>query len=133
MKKLTGIWLDFAEANIIHLADGDTRVIDISSDIEDYHLAGGSRSKTPWGPMDKTSESKLLERRKHQTAHYYAAIAKTILESDAVFIMGPAEAKTGLNTYLKEKHPGVNIKEVQSADKMTENQKVAAVKAFFKQ
>ena len=60
MKKQTGIWLDFKNAFIITLENKSVDVKTIDSDIEDYHVKGGARSKQPWGPMDKTSESKYL-------------------------------------------------------------------------
>lgn len=128
----TGIWLDFNHANIIELVDGKVTKKTIPSNIESYHLKGGSRSKTPWGPMDKTSESKHLERRKHQEVAYYKAICEAVEKSHELFVMGPAQAKIGLQKYIESyKNLDDILLDVQTADSITENQKVAKVKAFF--
>ena len=66
----TGIWMDYKEANIIHLKDKGTEVLNIESNIEPHKPRGGSKSKSAWGPVDTVSESKYLERRKRQEADY---------------------------------------------------------------
>lgn len=130
--KQTGIWLDFDHANIIELEHGKVTQNKIASNVETHHLVGGSRSKTPWGPMEKTSESKHLERRKHQEKNYYKAICEAVENSDELFVMGPAEAKTGLRKYIEDyKKLDDILLDVQTVDSITENQKVAKVKAFF--
>ncbi len=132
MKKKIGIWLDFKEANIIELNKDETKLETIFSEIELVHPKGGARSKTPYGPMDKISERTFLERRKMQEKAYYRKLIAAVQDADDLFIFGPAEAKDGLLKAIKSSsnfHP--NLKGVERADSMTENQKVAAVRAFF--
>jgi len=131
--KQIGIWLDFNEANIIELSNDEMSTATIPSNIEHYHLKGGARSKTPWGPMDKTSESKFLARKKQQEKNYYEAICEDIKEVDELFIMGPAEAKIGLQKYIESTALQDKLMDVQTADSMTANQKIAKVKTFFEQ
>jgi len=134
MKKIkqTGIWLDYNYANIIELEGEKVTKNTILSNIETYNLIGGSRSKTPWGPTEKVSESKHLERRKHQEQTYYKAIIQAVENSDELFIMGPAEAKIGLQKCIEDyKNLDDILLDVQSVDSITENQKVAKIKAFF--
>jgi hypothetical protein len=130
--KQTGIWLDFNEAYIIKLTDGEVSTETIVSEIEHGKIKGGSRSKTPWGPMEKTSESKFLERRKQQTRQYFETICQSISEVDEFFIMGPAEAKIGLQKHIENSAVLQDrLLAVQTVDSMTNNQKIAIVKAFF--
>ena len=132
MKKRTGIWLDFNEASIIELKDDETEINTILSDIEHYNPKGGARSKTPFGPMDKISESKYLERRKHQEKNYYRKLMNAVQHVDELFIFGPAEAKDRLLKAIKTSnvfHP--SLKGIERADSMTENQKIAKAKLFF--
>jgi len=130
--KQTGIWLDFDHANIIKLEGKKVTKNIIPSNIEDYHPVGGSRSETPWGPTEKVSESKHLHRRKQQEKAYYKAICEAVENSDELFVMGPAEAKVGLQKYIEGyKKLDDILLDVQVADSITENQKVAKVKAFF--
>lgn len=132
-KKQFGVWIDFKEATIVELKGNKAIVTRIPSGIEDFHLVGGSRSKVPWGPMEKSSESKLAERRKHQSQLYYQRIATILQKADQLFIFGPAEAKFGLRSYLKTQKPFNSIiKGILTADSMSLNQKIAQTKSFFK-
>ncbi|MFK8006282.1 MAG: hypothetical protein AB8H03_07930 [Saprospiraceae bacterium] len=132
MKKQIGIWIDYKHAHLITL-NGDQSMIEIiASEVEDYHPKGGSRSKTPYGPMEKISEKKYLERRKNQIGKYFNKVMKMVEYADEIFIMGPAGAKVGLrNKMIKTSLFRPYIKGFKSMDSITENQKVAETKAFF--
>ena len=132
MKKKIGIWLDFKEANIIELNNNETKLETVFSEIELVHPKGGARSKTPYGPMDTISESKFLERRKAQEKAYYEKLITAVKDADEIFIFGPAEAKDGLLKAIKGSRKfQSSLKGVEPADSMTDNQKVAKVRAFF--
>lgn len=132
MKKQIGIWLDYKEAYIITLNGKQNDVEIIPSEIEDFHLKGGSRSKTPYGPMDTTSESKFLERRKHQVEKYYKKIMEATSNANEIFIIGPAEAKIGLRGKMtKTRSYRPMIKGYKTVDSITKNQKVALTLEFF--
>ena len=130
--KQTGIWMDYSMANIIHLLPNSIETIDIESEIEHFNPKGGSHSKSPWGPVDTTSESKLLERKKHQSTNYFKKIVEQLNDSTDVILMGPAEAKLQFNTFIKSiKTLNFNVKEIVTVDAMTDNQKVAKVRSLF--
>ena len=133
MKKRIGIWMDFREAFIIELQEKDASIAHVSSEIEDFHPKGGSRMKgAPWGPMDKISEPKYLERRKHQEKDYYQRLMKATEIADELYIFGPAQAKEGLKKAINDNtNFKPSLKGVETADSMTENQRVAKVRAFF--
>jgi len=132
MKKQVGIWLDFREAQIIQINEEEVDIQHIDSEVETHNLVGGARSKTPWGPMDKTSESKHLARRVQQEKNYYERIMKAIADQDEVYIIGPSEAKIGLQKYLEGQNSfQPKVLAVEPADSMTTNQKVAQVRGFF--
>lgn len=133
MKKQTGIWLDFREADIIELEGGEVNVRNIESDIDTSRPKGGAgQGGTPYGPMDKISESKYLERRKHQEKAYFEKLIAEIKSSDEVYIFGPAEAKDGLLKCIKDtSNFQPHLSGIETADSMTANQKVAKVKEFF--
>jgi hypothetical protein len=133
IKKLVGVWLDYSEANIISKIGEDFIVLNIPSGVDPGKPKGGHRSKTPYGPMDKISEGKILEKRKHQLDNYYKLICDEIVDCDEVFIMGPAQAKIGLKKYMST-HKALfsKLKDVLTIDSITENQKVEKVKHFYK-
>lgn len=130
--KLIGIWLDYEQANVISINDDNVDTQTIKSNIEHFHPKGGSRSKTPWGPMENISESKYLYRKNQQSAEFFEEICKTITGDDELYIFGPAEAKLGLSKYLDGSTKiRPFVRSVETADSMTINQKVAKVKSFF--
>jgi len=132
MKKQIGIWIDYKEAIIITLNGKNNNVITLPSKVEDFHLKGGARSKTPYGPMDVTSEKKHLERRKNQTEKYYSKIMELVKDVDEIFIMGPAEAKIGLRKKMAKTNSfSPSIKGFETMDSVSENQKIARTRDFF--
>ena len=112
--------------------DDDIAVHTLPSNIDPGKPKGGHRSKTPYGPMDKISEGKHIEKRKHQQEAYYKEICDAVRDCDEVFIMGPAVAKIGLRKYMsKYKDLYSRLQDVQTVDSITENQKVEKVKDFY--
>lgn len=132
MKK-AGIWLDHEKAFIVLMVKGEETLATVDSRVErGGRLSGGSRSKTPWGPQEKSSEQKKLERRKQQLQRYYDRILDEIRDTQAVLIMGPGEAKGELLERIESRKAFLKTSvTVEPADKMTEHQVVARVKAFY--
>ncbi len=132
MKKQIGIWLDYRTAVIV---DPKTRktIENIVSEIEEGNIKGGARSKTPWGPMDKVSESKVLHRRDQQEKNYYENIKNKVKDYNEIYVFGPAEAKTGLvKAMTSDNSFNGQVMQIDTADSMTENQMIAKVSDFFK-
>lgn len=64
---------------------------------------------------------------------YYKKIADEILKYDEVLLFGPTNAKTELRNFFKDDLHFKDIKiNVESADKMTDNEKHAYVRNHFK-
>ena len=135
MKKQTGIWLDSKEANFIELVDGDLvnfRKIESGNQrgkVKGGAAGGGRRGGTAAGVSEKT----LANRHRNEEREYYESILENMRDADEVVIFGPGEAKDQLLNAIKA-HPSAfnsDLMAVLTADKMTENQKVAYVKTFF--
>ena len=134
MKREIGVWLDYKEAYLIFLQDQEAAVEVISSAVEDFHPSGGATSKTPWGPQDSVKEKTYLERKKQQLQRFFQAIMQKLQKEDALYIFGPAEAKLGLKKAIESNnHLAIDLRAVEAVDQMTQNQKIAHVKAFFSQ
>ena len=94
MNREIGIWLDYKTAYLIRLQEAEATVEEIPSAVEDYHPSGGATSKTPWGPQDSVKEKTYLERKKQQLQRFFQTIMEKLQKDDALYIFGPAEAKT---------------------------------------
>lgn len=125
-----GVWLDYNSAIIIDHSNSETASIEIESNIDPYHLKGGSAAKVPWGAVDTVSESKLLNKRNQQSNRYYKAIAQYINAQDKVLIFGPAEAKLGLDKFLQN-NKIAKVVSVETVKYMTLKQKEAYVRNHY--
>ena len=136
MKKrgiLIGIWLDQSEAHVVRFEGGEMKFETLPSDIEHYNLTGGARSKVPYGPMDKTSESKKLYRHDLQEKNYFKNLSELVADAEEIYLFGPAQTKERFNNYLSDLSIFKGeVGKVEAASKMTKNQMVAQVREFFK-
>jgi len=138
MKKYAGIWVDHEKAWIASIQtkkEGAQETLQrIESEVEGHiRLAGGSRSKSPFGPQEIASESKKEELRKHQLQRYRRTIANAIGDADKILLLGPGEAKKELEKEMKKsKRFPPEIVGLEAADKMTETQFSAKVRQYFK-
>lgn len=133
MKKYTGLWVDHKKAFIVSITGEKETGTMIESNAEGHiRLSGGSRSRTPYGPQEVSSERKMEERRKHQLRRYYEEIIQAIKDAKKILIFGPGEAKTELKKEMeKKKELSGKIVGIEPADKMTEKEIRAKVKKFF--
>ena len=133
MKNQTGIWLDQKQAFIIQIDKEEASVQQLDSKIEDFHVVGGARSKTPYGPMDVVSEKKSLERNKHQMNNYFKEIRKVVKGSEELYLFGPADTKFKLREAIQNDNAlSCVVRKTDTADSMTEGQMVAQVREAFK-
>ena len=131
-KEQAGIWLDSRQAFVIRLKKGTAEVQRIESDIHTGEVKGGSRSSTPWGPQLSVSESKWLERRKHEEKAYLNKVKAALEDLDELYIFGPAEMKMHFEKLLlSDRNFKPVILALETADSMTEPQMIAQVKAFY--
>lgn len=119
--KQLGVWMDHSSANLIAFKDPMT-CLTIES--------GFTHNKK----VDALHKSEMLmhniERQMQET--YYQAIAEAVLKYDHVVLFGPTDAKSELFNYMKKDLHIKNIKiDVESTDKMTENEKLAFVREHF--
>ena len=133
MKNL-GIWLDKKKARIIRIEAENVFMETVVSEVEDYHIQGGSGTKLKGGPQDVVQDSRYLEREKHQLKAFFKEIASKMKDANAIVLFGPAQAKDKFYKELQENYKDINakVKAVKPADNMTDNQVKAFVKDFFK-
>lgn len=132
--KNTGIWLDKKQAHIVTIENGEAHLTTLQSNIETYHVHGGSGSRLKGGPQDVVQDSKYLEREKHQLKSYFDTIIAAIKDTDNLTIYGPAEVFLKFEKDLQHNHADLSkkIKHVARADSMTKNQVIALVREFYK-
>ena len=128
-----GIWIDEREALLVTFSEGKLIIQRIPSEVETYHVTGGSGSSTPYGPQDAVSETGYLRRKNQQLKKYFSRVMEHLKTAERILIIGPAEAKDGLRKELSGSALPFERLAVKPADSMTENQLKARVKEFFKE
>ncbi len=58
--KNVGIWMDKRKAHIVQLLSDDTLLRSIDSEVDSYHIGGGSGTRFKGGPQDVVHDSKYL-------------------------------------------------------------------------
>jgi stalled ribosome rescue protein Dom34 len=120
-KKYLGIWMDHSTANLIALKGA----------IKSHTIESEFTHDTK---VDALHRSENLMHNKEQQLHeaYYKGIAAEILKYDHVLLFGPTNAKSELHNYLNKDLHFKDIKiDIESADKMTDNEQSAFVRNHF--
>jgi stalled ribosome rescue protein Dom34 len=119
--KNLGIWMDHSTANLMKLNDSK-----ISQTIE----SDFTHNKK----VDVLQKGESHMQNKEQQLHgaYYKEISNEILKYDHVLLFGPTNAKTELHNFLNKNLHFKDIKiDIESADRMTDNEQFAFVRKHF--
>jgi DNA-binding MltR family transcriptional regulator len=119
--KNLGIWMDHSIAHLMELKESMTSQTIESAFTTDQRLEALNRS-----------ESLMHNKRQQLHEAYYKEIADEILNYNHVLLFGPTNARVELHNYLNKDMHFKDIKiDVESADKMTENEQFAFVRKHF--
>lgn len=130
--KNTGIWIDGTKAVIVKLPHDTVTEITANIDNKVHHENESDKGTYLGGGHHNNNEKKFEERKNHQVSDYFKNVLSEVKDSKNIYIFGPAETKTHLKSYIeKDKSIDLNLNAIESAEKMTNNQIVAAVKNHF--
>jgi len=129
-----GIWLDQKEAMIVTLYENTASTKMIYSEIETRErIPGESKIYGRFGDQFLNDEKNKENRINELTTRYLSNIVDQLMKADEILIFGPAQIKTKLEKLIQKNHVlAAKLKSVQNANNMTDNQKVAYVKEYFK-
>ena len=120
-KKKLGIWLDHSSASYF----------DASSPSEGWSTQSKFTHEVKEEAIHKGENHMHTKQQQLQEA-YYKEIGQEILKYDHVLLFGPTDAKSELYNYLQKDHHFKDIKfDIESSDKMTDNEKQALVRDHF--
>ncbi len=121
-KNNLGIWMDHSTAQLIDLKSQEN-CRNINS-----KFTFDKKEET----LKKSGESQMHNKEQQMHEAFYKEISEEIIKYDHVLLFGPTNAKTELHNYLNKDLHFKDIKIcIESADKMTDNQKDAFVKNHF--
>lgn len=124
-----GLWIDHREAVVVALREEEVVAI---TRIASHAEKDDRHTVAPDGAQDLTSGHPFKERRMHQFDRFFDDIVDYIRSAQRIFIMGPDEGKREFARHLQQIYTlKGRIAGVETRDKMTDNQIVAAVEEFF--
>lgn len=132
MSKQAGIWIDKQHATLVLLSDDGTSIerFEITSNAESpgsgEHITPPTYTKNDFVAEDRLERKKLATREK-----MYAEISHFLRGVDSLFLLGPGEAKIEFRKHLASGSSPSIISEIETSDKLTENQLVAKVRHHF--
>ena len=127
MEKKIGLWIDHREAVIVVLSDKDEKITRIRSGAEKQtRLPGGSRKDGL-----QITEAVRDKRLEQDLGKYFDDVIANIREAGRIQVFGPGEAKGELVKRLEAEGLKERIVEVETTDKMTDNQIAAKVREHF--
>ncbi len=124
LKKKVGLWIDHRKAVIVSLTEDHEEIKSITSDMEKHVRFSGK--------AQENSEEDIRDRRFTNLLNkYYDEVISIIKNAESILIVGPGEAKVELKKHLENEKQIGRLIETGTADKMTENQFAAKVRAYF--
>ncbi|MFX3626027.1 MAG: hypothetical protein ACN6I4_01585 [bacterium] len=136
VKQQTGLWIDGSRAIIVTFINGTDKGIKmVEADIENkvHNNSDDSDKGTFMGGQHISHEKTFDERKKHQIKDYLSDVVQQLSEGSELFIFGPGEMKNKLVNKIKDENNilKLEVKSIDTTDKMTDNQIVAYVKEFY--
>ncbi len=132
----TGLWIDHRHAILVSVTGhgAETHVVEakVESGVETQpRRASDSPLKGPYEAQEVPADD---SRQRALTGHlniYYDAVIVHLRNAESIVIFGPGEAKGELRKRLEHDNLSARIVAVETADKMTDRQFVAKVRAYF--
>lgn len=141
-KSQVGIWIDGTKAIVISLQNGEQKVHEIESKIQNkvHHpeletekneyfgaqYANGAFTGARRGDIQKKHDS----RKENEEHRFLDHVIEEVKHADEVYITGPGQMKLKLRSRMSPE-VAKKLQGVEASPKMTLNQMVARVKEFF--
>jgi len=132
-RKLVGVWLDGSKAVVVSISGRDSAVSTIASGIETHaRIEGETNQAGRFGNQFVEDERSKELRIGDMENDYLERVFEEVSAADQLLVFGPALMKKKFEKlYNSETGPKPNLRAVEPADSMTENQIAAYVRDFF--
>jgi stalled ribosome rescue protein Dom34 len=125
--KQAGVWIDHRKAVIVLISEAGEQIKEISSGMEKHIRFTG-------GPASEDGDTEDVRDRQYELHlnKFYDQVIAFLGRVDSILIFGPGEAKNELQKRLERKGLKEHLLPLESADKLTDKQVAAKVRAHFK-
>lgn len=127
-----GVWIDHRKAVVVLLSEeGDATTIIESGIVPPSRSAAANQSPAKHRIGDFQAEDTLERKRTAEDNRFFDEVLACIRDAEAILLLGPSSAKGELRKRVKSKAMLSRIAELETADKMTDRQVAAKVRAHF--
>jgi stalled ribosome rescue protein Dom34 len=127
-----GIWIDHHKAVLVILNDGVETVETILSDLAISNEQSLHKSEpNAYTRNDFVPEDRLERKAKSHFRKHYDDVISHLHDAEAIYIMGPGEAKGEFSKRLEGAHLKAKVTHIETADKMTDRQVAAHIRDVF--
>ncbi len=132
MSGKAGVWIDHRGSVIVALTDDGEHIRHIASNVEKHLQRGGdSPLKGSYEPLQVPPDDRRQMALTGDLNTYYDSVIAAIRHYDSLLLLGPGEAKGELHKRLVKSKLNARVDAVETADKMTDPQIAAKVRAHF--
>lgn len=135
MEKKAGIWIDTKKEFIVFLEDDLHRTHTVLSEIESrLRIPGEGKWFTRFANQYLNFEKRKGNRRAEQLKSYLRNVSNAVRDAGQLVIFGPSGMKKELEKWIRNDTTiKSSLKDVVSADSMTDNQAIAWVRRYFRE
>jgi hypothetical protein len=127
-----GIWIDHRKAFVVTLsAEGEDTKLILSRVEKHPERSGDSPLKGRYEALSVPADDRRQRALTGELNRYYDAVISTVRGYANVFLFGPGEAKNELHKRVVQMSVGESVTTAEAADKMTDREIVAKVRAHF--
>jgi hypothetical protein len=132
MKTVAGLWIDHRKAIIVTLSDKGQETKEILSNVEkQLGRSDGKHSTASFESQLVKPDDKQQRGFTKNLKVFYEEVLANIKDAQSVLIFGPAEAKGEFQKLMVQNDLHGRVVVTESADKMTDGEIAARVKAHF--
>jgi stalled ribosome rescue protein Dom34 len=127
-----GVWIDHHKAVVILITDEDEDMLQIMSDRDmPARSLSGARVRNSYTPNDFVAEDKRERKAAIQLNKFYDDVIACLREADAIFVLGPGEAKGEFIKRIDGQKLKGRVVHVGTVDRMTDRQIAAHVRQLI--
>jgi len=128
-----GVWLDGSKAVLVTVKGQESKVTTIPSGVVTRERIEGEGNETGrFGNQFVEGDKSKEHRVEAMENKYLNKVFKRVSDADQLVVFGPAEMKNKFEKLYESEHgPKPNLRGVEPADLMTENQIAAYVREFY--
>lgn len=132
-RTLMGIWLDTVKAVVVTIEGQDTDVNVLDSGIDTQErIEGEGNQPGRFGNQFVENEKAKEARIEDMESRFLERLMKVAAPADQLMVFGPAHMKTRFEKLFNDHTgPKPNLRAVEAADSMTDNQIAARVREFY--